>query len=287
MIMQHFKRTDSPKCFQVFVEAFLLMANVFIRLEHNPSNHAERIKELTFVQLLEAIKFGCMIATNLLLLPPISSQHEKWKLLVTRKMYLLLVALFRMRQLVPEEMGQLCQVLENFVRIEKLRNGFSSLLHLAIESFVTTRLNISIRKKIIQLLLDSGADPKIVDRNGKSPLHLLAENCQPNSTKTFFDVFQAVLEAGSHLDQATPNGKTVLTIMRDKKKLFIDNLTLDPRVDFWINTVMPLECFCAQKIMQENVVFEDEEHRLPLCLQQFIEEHSSLKGEHLNLNYFH
>jgi hypothetical protein len=120
-----------------------------------------------------------------------------------------------------------------------------------------------------------------LDRNGKSPLHLLAENCQPNSTKTFFDVFQAVLEAGSHLDQATPNGKTVLTIMRDKKKLFVDNLTLDPRVDFWINTVMPLECFCAQKIMQEHLAFEDEEHRVPLCLQQFIEEHSSLnKGEH-------
>jgi hypothetical protein len=197
-------------------------------------------------------------------------------------MYLLLVALFRMRQLVPEEMGQLCQVLENFVRIEKLRNGFSSLLHLAIESFVTTRLNISIRKKIIQLLLDSGADPKIVDRNGKSPLHLLAENCQPNSPKTFFDVFQAVLEAGSHLDQATPNGKTVLTIMRDKKKLFVDNLTLDPRVDFWINTVMPLECFCAQKITQENLVFEDEEHRLPLCIKQIIEQHSPLKGDVTN-----
>ena len=280
MIMQHFKPTDSPKSFQVYVEAFLLMANVFIRLEHNPSNNAERIKELTFVQLIEAIKFGIMIATSLLLLRPISSQHEMWKLLVTRKMYLLLFALFRMRRLVPEEMGQLCQILENFVRIEKLRNRFSSLLHLAIEGFVSTRFNISIREKIIRLLLDSGADPKIVDRNGKSPHHLLAENCQPNSTKTFFDIFQAVLEAGSHLDQATPDGKTVLTIMRNKKKLFVDNQTLDPRVDFWINTVMPLECFCAQKIMQENIAFEDEEHRLPLCLQQFIEEHSSLKGEH-------
>jgi hypothetical protein len=42
---------------------------------------------------------------------------------------------------------------------------------------------------------------------------------------------------------------------------------------------MPLECFCAQKIMQENLAFEDEEHRVPLCLQQFIEENSSLKGE--------
>ena len=280
MIMQHFNRTDSPKCFLVFVEAFFLMSNVLIRLEHNPCNNAERIKELTFVQLIEAIKFGCMIATNLLLLPPISSQHQMWKLLVTRKMYLLLVARFRMHQLDPEEMGQLCQVLENFVRVEKLRNGFSSMLHLAIEGFVSTRFDISIRERIIRLLLDSGADPKIVDRNGKSPLHLLAENCQPNSTKTFFDVFQAVLEAGSHLDQATPDGKTVLTIMKDKKKLFVDNLTLDPRVDFWINTVMPLECFCAQKITQGNLAFEDEEHRVPLCLQQFIEKHSSLKGEH-------
>jgi hypothetical protein len=85
MIMQHFKRTDSPKCFQVFVEAFLLMSNVLIRLEHNPCDNDERIKELTFVQLIEAIKFGVMIATNLLLLPPISSQHQTWKLLVTRK----------------------------------------------------------------------------------------------------------------------------------------------------------------------------------------------------------
>lgn len=34
--------------------------------------------------------------------------------------------------------------------------------------------------------------------------------------------------------------------------------------------------------MQENVVFEDEEHRLPLCIKQIIEQHSPLKGDVTN-----
>jgi hypothetical protein len=90
-------------------------------------------------------------------------------------------------------------------------------------------------------------------------------------------VFQAVLEAGGHLDQVTPDGKTVIDVLKDKKKQFQESL--DPRVDHWINTVVSLECYCAQKIRQEHIAFAEDEQQLPLCLQQFIEQHSPLKSK--------
>jgi hypothetical protein len=91
-------------------------------------------------------------------------------------------------------------------------------------------------------------------------------------------VFQAVVEAGGHLDQAKPDGKTVIALLQEMKKKYFQE-SLDPRVDHWINTVMPLACYCAQKIHQEHIAFEGDEQQLPLCLQQFIEQHSPRKGK--------
>jgi hypothetical protein len=158
------------------------------------------------------------------------------------------------------------------------------MLHLAVEGFVSARIDVTVRAEIVTFFLDNGADPKSLDRSGQSPLHILAGKCQPNSNELFFEVFQAVLEAGGHLDQATPDGKTVIAVLMDKKKQFQDE-SLDPRVDHWINTVMPLECYCAQKIRQEHIAFEGDEQQLPLCLQQFIEQHSPLKGNKLIGDY--
>jgi hypothetical protein len=42
---------------------------------------------------------------------------------------------------------------------------------------------------------------------------------------------------------------------------------------------MSLECYCAQKIRQEHIAFEEDEQQLPLCLQQFIEQHSPLESK--------
>ncbi|EFX87201.1 hypothetical protein DAPPUDRAFT_97382 [Daphnia pulex] len=278
MIMQQFNRADSPKCFQVFVEAFLLFANVLNGLGRKTANNAERIKELTFAHVLEAIKFGFTIATNLILLPPICDQHSMWQSLVMRKIYFLMVTLFKMLpKFDPPEGERLCRVLANFFRVEQLRNGFASMLHLAVEGFVSARIDVTVRAEIVTFFLDNGADPKSLDRNGQSPLHILAGKCQPNSNELFFEVFQAVLEAGGHLDQVTPDGKTVIDVLQDKKKQFQESL--DPRVDHWINTVMSLECYCAQKIRQESIPFEEDEQQLPLCLQQFIEQHSPLKSQ--------
>jgi hypothetical protein len=278
MIMQQFNRADFPKCFQVFVEAFLLFANVLNGLGRKTTNNAERIKELTFAHVLEAITFGFMIATNLILLPPICDQHTMWQSMVMRKIYLLMVTLFKMMpKLDPPEGERLCRVLGNFFRVEQLRNGFSSLLHLAVEGFLAARIDVTVRADIVTFFLDNGADPKSLDRSGKSPLHILAGKCQPNSNELFFEVFQAVLEAGGHLDQVTPDGKTVIDVLKDKKKQFQESL--DPRIDHWINTVVSLECYCAQKIRQEHIAFAEDEQQLPLCLQQFIEQHSPLKSK--------
>ncbi|XP_046459493.1 protein fem-1 homolog A-A-like [Daphnia pulex] len=279
MIMQQFNRTDFPKCFQVFVEAFLLFFNVLTGLERKTANNAERIKELTFAHVLEAIRFGFMIATNLILLPsPICDQHTVWESLVMRKIYLLMVTLFKMPKLDPPEGERLCRFLGNFFRVEQLRNGFASLLHLAVEGFVSARIDVTVRAEIVTFFLDNGADPKSLNRSGRSPLHILALKCQPNSNELFFEVFQAVLEAGGHLDQATPDGKTAIALLQEMKKKHFQE-SLDPRVNHWINTVMSLECYCAQKIRQEHIAFEGDEQQLPLCLQQFIEQHSPLKGK--------
>ncbi|XP_057380100.1 protein fem-1 homolog A-like [Daphnia carinata] len=279
LLMEQFSRPDSPRCFQVFIETFLFFSDILIVLERSPFDSAERSEELTFANLLAAIEFGSMIATHLILLPPVSIQHGQWRHSVMKKMHLLIIILLTTFNLDRDEDDRLNLVLANFFRIEKLRSGFSSILHLAIDKFLSTNADHLMQIIIIQKYLATGADPKVVDENGKSPLHILAEQCTPHSKESFFNVFQTLLDAGCHLDQAAPDGETVLSILRVKKKQLKSNENFDARVDMWTKSVLPLKCSCAQVIRKESIKIDGQEHELPLSVHQFIEQHCACKSK--------
>nr|CAH0106526.1 unnamed protein product [Daphnia galeata] len=65
----------------------------------------------------------------------------------------------------------------------------------------------------IKLILHLGADVNAIDERGRTPLHLLAELRQ-NPWKEYVNIFQTLVDAGSHLYLADDDGKTVISILR-------------------------------------------------------------------------
>ncbi len=87
-------------------------------------------------------------------------------------------------------------------------------------------------------------------------------------------LFQALVDAGTHLDMATDNDDTVLSIL--KKNLMRpneSNLIVPPYYESVLNTVFPLSCYCARVIRQNGIQFDED--RLPIHLQEFVSRHSA------------
>lgn len=277
LILEHLNKyngKDSPKCLHVFVEAFLLLSNVLIRLEKSPVHSAERREEFTFTNLLAAVKFGSVIVTHLIFHgPPIGDQERANEQLVVGKIHSLIITVFRMRHPDRRESERLNQVLFGYFCVEKRRKGFTSFLHLAVERFLKTTndVELMIAVEVIQLFVDNGADPRIVDYDGKTALHLLAEGCSPGCKETYFSVFAAVLEGGGHLDQMTSDGVTVHDILQNKKNQLVDGEILDPRINGWINAILTLQCYSAQQVPQKSTTKYDS--AIPSQIQEFLAQH--------------
>jgi hypothetical protein len=131
--------------------------------------------------------------------------------------------------------------------------------------------------QLIQLLLDAGADPQTTDGKGKTPFHCLFEGWSAYEPYEFLKmVFKALLDAGGHLDQATKNGDTVISLIKDWRTStlpFVD-LVRDPYFDSIIYSVLPLSCYCAQVIRQKRIPFENQ---LPPSWKSFVLSHSASK----------
>jgi hypothetical protein len=130
--------------------------------------------------------------------------------------------------------------------------------------------------QLIQLLLDAGADPQTTDGKGKTPFHWLFEGWSAYEPYEFKMVFKALLEAGGHLDQATKNGDTVISLIKDWRTstLPFADLVRDPYFDSIIYSVLPLSCSCAQVIAENQIPFENQ---LPPSLKSFVLSHSASK----------
>jgi hypothetical protein len=87
-------------------------------------------------------------------------------------------------------------------------------------------------------------------------------------------LFQALVNAGTHLDMATDEGNTILSVL--KKNLMRPNqrsLIVPPYYESVLNTVFPLKCYCAQVIRRHGIQFDED--RLPIHLQEFVSQHSA------------
>ena len=119
----------------------------------------------------------------------------------------------------------------------------------------------------IKLILHLGADVNAIDERGRTPLHLLAELRQNHYE--FVNIFQTLVDAGSHLYLADDNGKTVISILRGIVERNQNNEELPSQLYFesLINDVFPLTWFCARAIQRHRIPFKD---RLPPVLQKLV-----------------
>jgi ankyrin repeat protein len=141
-------------------------------------------------------------------------------------------------------------------------------------------------QRLIQLFLKMGVDPNATDRKGKTPLHILAEKWNWTRFSTYLDsadfpseslsnVFQSLVEAGGHLDQATPEGHTVIDFLEiQRKKHSLHDYYFNSYLNSLINTVLPLSCYCAQSLRQHKIPLGNQ---LPPRVHSFILRHSALK----------
>ncbi|KAI9557924.1 hypothetical protein GHT06_014676 [Daphnia sinensis] len=266
--LSEFQSNSSPHCIRIFVRALDLL---FECLEQQPTD--KRKGKFSFADFLNIIQFGLTILNKTALLPPVTrATVDYWQHILMEKVYhLLLDHILTHNQLKI----QLKDCLTNYFRANNACS-FTSLLHLAIKKIEIIKRYPSKIVPVVQLFLETGADPTATDSNGKTPFHILAENYEwfQFNLKSYETVFQALLDAGGCLDQATPDGKTFLTILKEQKTKYLSSN--HPIMEQSINTVPPLSCICAQVIRRAKLPCE---YRLPSSMKSLVERHSSFKSK--------
>ena len=234
------------------------------------------IQELSFPNLLVVVPFGLVILQNVMLLPPITrATTDRWQFVILKKLNRLILQHLQCCGS-QVELQQLKKYLSPYFRGNNL-NKFTGLLHQAIKETDEIKKNPDGIVPLINLFLDSGADPTAIDTNGKAPFQILAENVDwfrfdPESYK---QVFRALLDAGCYHKQSISTGKTFLGILNDQKTKYINKFRFHHYLDPLINVVLPLSCVCAKVIRQHEISFED---ILPTVLHSFVTRHSATKG---------
>jgi hypothetical protein len=186
-----------------------------------------------------------------------------------------------------EENKQFEEYLSRFVHLD-VHRGSHSLLHGAINRCMW--IYESDFQRVIDLLLKLDVDPNATDRHGKAPLHLLAEKWNETRFSTYGNsaafaslfiseslsmVFQSLVDVGGHLDQATPEGQTVISLLKiQRTKYTHQDCHFDSYMESVINTVLPLSCYCAQSLRQHGFPLDN---RFPPSVKSFILRHSALK----------
>ena len=122
------------------------------------------------------------------------------------------------------------------------------------------------------LIKKEGIDINKADMYGKTALHILASKWNWYNTKNelYVQLFQTLVDAGGHLDMMTPEGETVVSILKESVRGYS---YCHPYLESIINAVPPLTCYCARVIRQHGIPFN--EGQLPSTLQTLVSLHSA------------
>jgi len=113
----------------------------------------------------------------------------------------------------------------------------------------------------IRLLLEVGADPTIKNRDGSSPLHLVAY--WMGETESDSPTADLLLQYGAHLDQVNKLQETPLDVWKKKQ----EGRILPPPA--WMNTVPRLACLSARSLRLCKIPYD----QLPKSFRDFISIH--------------
>jgi ankyrin repeat protein len=166
-----------------------------------------------------------------------------------------------------------------------IRNFFphqtSTVLHVNIKRIYSKfcwYCNIKLDVNIINLILKLGANPNAVDENGLIPLHILASKSSFLEREWAVPIFRALVDAESHLDSATYDGKTVVSILKENLVIIKQSGRIPlPYFESLVNTVFPLTCYCARVIRRNGIPFDGD--RIPSHMQSFVAMHSAVEGK--------
>jgi len=255
-----------PKAIEDFNLTLEKLSSCFKKLLRESLTSPKREK-LTPANILMAIKFCTTIAKFFPKLKRNYSNSRNHSSFVGHIYDFLIILVDVSPQMNSQDKKQLEEHISIYINSNE--KDSSTLLHAAIWPH---QFNL----KSINLFLRLGADPNATDMYGKTALHILASKWNWYDTKNelYVQVFQTLVDAGGHLYMVTPEGETVVSILKESVRGYS---YCHPYLESIINAVPPLTCLCARVILQHGIPF-NEDYQLPSTLQTLMVSLHSARG---------
>ena len=253
----------SLQTLDIFTAALNSLSNYFIRMVLNPPGSPKR-RELSYTNLLTPSKFFSIIPKLL----PKNADLPRIEEIVYHFLYVLDHI---SPQMADQDQLNLEKCYYDYIRYATTERK-TTVLHLAVWAMILSEDDFHLTT--IELILKLGADPNAVDEDGLTALHLLADKKELLLLHKYVDVFQALVNAGTHLDTAADNGETVLSLLKKNVMRFKQVVFIHPYYESLLNTVFPLSCLAARVIRRNGIRFDED--RIPTHLQPFVSQHSTI-----------
>lgn len=178
-----FNSTFSPNCIQSFAHTLSWMSDSLLLRQQsfNYDNWPDRYR-LSPDKILLFLKLSIKVLTNLLIVPPITCLSQYWQLnimeQVVRCIFVFNEPDERSNQQDSAELEAiLMKTLSPYLHLNN-SNSYTSLFHLAVERRNKCHASERSRLTTIKQFLEYGADPTVIDMNGKTALHIFAEKSE-------------------------------------------------------------------------------------------------------------
>jgi hypothetical protein len=299
--------------------AKLVMNTCLLILEQAIGNEHVSISKNSFKMFSRSLRYMCTLLTRLLRKPPGTPGRELLScanLLVPPQFFIAILNYFKAPHMMSREVwdgfDNFGHLVSRFLYLvdsmashlterenQQLEDCYSNIIcsyfsdrsatviHAAILSAKDYGFDTDAVLKLVRFALKLGADPNIIDRHGKTPLHRLAADYL--RLPEHVSLFETLVDDGGHLDIATFNGDTVLAILHQSLQYVQANsqilgYSLPGYYASLLKEVFPLSCLCARVIREHGIPFDG--GRLPLRLQEFVARHRPTEGDGLLKNSF-